>query len=999
VTLISRQCKRLAEVDFPISLVSHHAAREKSIRHGHPSTLHLWWARRPLASTRAMLISLLLPDPGDALCPAEFKQRAREILARTFREIGPSDEDLRKSLLEFIADLSDWDRSNDTRWLIAARSLIRAANGEVAPLVADPFAGGGSIPLEALRLGCDAFASDLNPVATLVERVLLEDLPRAKPGLGAALRSIGEKINQSAKVALSEFYPQDPDGAQPLTYLWARTVRCESPNCGAEIPLARSFLVATRQSRKRAVKFEIVQSRRVPHGVRPVVFEPRTDSDTPGGTVSRAKATCLNCGAVLPPEQVRAQLREQRGGAEVVFDAKGDRIRGAMLLAVVTSKQGSGIRTVRSPTDFDYSAVWLAQRARRELESGPNQGSLSTFPNEPTPVGGGKGAGRGFAIRRYGMTTFSDLFTSRQLLAISTLLRLLRKESDEKPELTTVLAMLLSKCVDYWSANAVWANSGEFVAHTMSRNGLPIVWDFAEACPWVDASGSFQGMVDWVARVVDELPAKLKTGQVELADASSPPLPDASADVWFTDPPYYDAVPYADLSDFFYVWLKRLLPSRFLNRDPFDLTNPLTPKDREAIQDDARIVEGRKKDRQFFEDRLAGAFSAGRRTLRDDGIGCVVFAHKTTEGWESLLSGMIKGGWKITSSWPIATERPGRLHAQEVAALATSVHLVCRPRPLDAPVGEWAEVARELPMRVKERMDRLSNEGVRGADLVFACIGPAIELYSRYSKVVDAQDREIPLGGDPGASDPVEQGFLAKVWEVVGRIALEQILGGPREGSTSLEEDSRLTALFLWALQATRPEESQGAEDSGDVLEDQVVSDESSSGGYSLVYDVVRRFAQPLGIHLDMWEGRIIETSGGIVRLLPISARMTQLFDSVESEKLSSGSDDGSRGRQTTLYPEELSNPSSSKQRATRQRAQQTKKFAAPPSRLTTLDRLHRAMLLQANGASTSLREYLREEKLRGPDFERLARALTALYPKDSEERRLVEALSLAIPN
>ncbi len=997
-------------MDFPLSTVSRNAAREKSIRHGHPATLHLWWARRPLASTRAILLGLLLPDPGDESCPSEFKNRARETLARTFREAGPSDMDLRESLLQFMADISDWDRSNDAGLLAAARSLVKAANGEAAPLVVDPFAGGGSIPLEALRLGCDAFASDLNPVATLVERVLLEVLPRGKPGLAALVRNIGERTNQLALAATSEYYPQDPDGARPLTYLWARTVKCESPNCGAEIPLARSFVVATRSSRKRGVKFEIARPQRGPPRIRPLVVEPRSDLDIPGGTVSRAKATCLVCGSVLPPDQVRAQLRDQRGGAGVVFDAKGSRVGGAMLLAVVTSKTGSGIRNVRSPLDVDYSAVRAAQRSRRELEEELTGGRSSPFPDEPTPVGGGKGAGRGFAIRRYGMTTFSDLFSSRQLLAISTLLRLLHDESDKNPELTPLLAMVLSKCVDYWSANAVWANSGEFVAHTMSRNGIPIVWDFAEACPWADASGSFQGMVGWVARVIEEFPAKLKAGQVQLADASSPALPDASADVWFTDPPYYDAVPYADLSDFFYVWLKRLLPSEFLSRDPFDPTNPLTPKEREAIQDDARTVDGRKKDRRFFEDRLADAFSAGRRTLRDDGVGCVVFAHKTTEGWESLLSGMIRGGWRITSSWPIATERPGRLHAQEVAALATSIHLVCRPRPLDAPVGEWAEIARELPMRVKEWMGRLSREGVRGADLVFASIGPAMEVYSRYSRVVDAQDREIPLGGDPTASDPYLQGYLAKVWEVVGKLALEQVLGGDKGGPGSLEEDARLTALFLWTLQSSgngatesrTPEDSDATDSDAD---EETATVNVTKGGYALVHDVARRFAQPLGIHLDAWEGRLIESDKGVVRLLSLEERARQLFGKEDVATFASSWDERVRkgGHQTTLFPDEVTVAPPGHRMLGRRSPKvlvrdTTDGHSTGIRRTTTLDRLHAAMLLQKAGASSALKTFLDEERKRGPELERLATALSALYPQGSEERRLVEALSLAFP-
>jgi adenine-specific DNA methylase len=227
-------------------------------------------------------------------------------------------------------------------------------------------------------------------------------------------------------------------------------------------------------------------------------------------------------------------------------------------------------------------------------------------------------------------------------------------------------------------------------------------------------------------------------------------LPDETAHLWFTDPPYYDAVPYADLSDFFLVWLKRALPGHPLLRDPFDLSNPLTPKQREAVQDETKRDDGRPKDRAWFEEKMATAFAEGRRVLRDDGIGSVVFAHKTTEGWEALLSGMIRGGWTITGSWPIATEMGSRLRARESAALATSVHLICRPRPDDASIGDWASVLRELPNRVGDWMERLQGEGVRGADLVFACIGPALEIFSRYSRVETAEGAGGRTGRIPG---------------------------------------------------------------------------------------------------------------------------------------------------------------------------------------------------------------------------------------------------------
>ncbi|MBU1985127.1 DUF1156 domain-containing protein, partial [bacterium] len=365
--MIPKECKRLAEVDFPIAVVSKHAAREKSIRHGHPSTLHLWWARRPLAACRAMLLGLLLPDPCDPYCPGDFKKEARRILLdmnghpRGWERDIQSDEGLRKILLKFIGDFSDWDNSANPVYLDVGRGLVKAAHPEETPLVVDPFAGGGSIPLEALRLGCEAFASDLNPVACLILKVMLEDIPRHGSELAEELRHVGAEIKKEAEKELAEFYPKDPGGATPIAYLWARTVNCESPNCGAEIPLMRSFWLCKKANRRRALRHKVLRMEGDLPRVEFEIFEPESEKEIPGGTVSRARATCLCCGAVLSPERVRAQLSEQRGGADTVFDGNGKRIGGARLLAVVTLRPGETGRHYRLPTSSDYQAVWKAQ--------------------------------------------------------------------------------------------------------------------------------------------------------------------------------------------------------------------------------------------------------------------------------------------------------------------------------------------------------------------------------------------------------------------------------------------------------------------------------------------------------------------------------------------------------------------------------------------------------------------------------------------------------------
>ncbi len=543
-------------------------------------------------------------------------------------------------------------------------------------------------------------------------------------------------------------------------------------------------------------------------------------------------------------------------------------------------------------------------------------------------------------------------------------------------------------------------------AATFTRQALPILWDFCELWPFDDASWSLPGSIEWVSTYCDWAgKLGLLSGQIEQTDAIENPFPDNTVHVWFTDPPYYDAVPYADLSDFFLVWLKRALPGHPLLRDPFDPNNPLAPKSREAVQNErSETVDGRPKDRAFYEETMARAFAEGRRILREDGVGSVIFAHKTTEGWEALLSGLIRGGWTITGSWPIATERSGRPRAHESAALATSVHLICRPRPEEAPVGDWAEVLRELPKRVGEWMERLQSEGIRGADLVFACIGPALEIFSRYSRVETAEGREVTLAE-----------YLEKVWEVVGRTALEQVLGTAeakaRNGAAgAVEEDARLTALFLWNLQSTNansveaePEEAAEEDVSGEDEDDEGAS-QGKTKGYALVFDVVRRFAQPLGIDLPKWEGRVIETKKGVVRLFAVAERARILFGKDGAEAVAQRLEKAPAAdiHQLMLFTEtEGDAPARGKGRG---RGRRKTGAAVPDEALetsreaTTLDRVHMAMLLQASGRTNALRALLKAEQERGPDFLRLANALSALYPKGSEEKRLLDAMLLAVP-
>ena len=991
-TMIPRSCKRLAEVDFPIAEVSKHAVREKSIRQGHPSTLHLWWARRPLASSRAMLLALLLPDPCDKYCPEEFKKEAREILLGMhgcpsgWTATVESDKGLRRILLRFIADFANWDLSTNQAHLSVSQALVKAAHGEDSPLVVDPFSGGGSIPLEALRLGCEAFASDLNPVACLILKVMLDFVPRYGSQLATDMHQAGSDISKHAHEELADLYPSDSQGTTPIAYLWARTVNCEAPGCGAEIPLLRSFWLCRKDKRKLAIKHRVKRIGKERPIVLFEIFEPNTDREVRTGNIYRAKATCLCCGAVLPPERVRSQLVAQRGGADPVFDEAGRRIGGARMTAVVSTSQGQTDRQYRLPTDADYAAVHKSfKRLEDILKDWEIKGKqeLCPFPDEPTPKGGGSGAGRAFSVQRYGMQNWGDLFTARQKLS---LVCFAKQINTLQPKLAPILALALSRFADDFSSLVRWMDR-ETPAPTFTLPTLSFKWDFCETNPFDTSSWSWEGSINWVGSTTF-LGRYLRIGMLEQADATIHPLPDKTCSVWFTDPPYYDAIPYADLSDFFLVWLKRTLPSHVLLRDPFDPANSLTPKLSEAVQDETKLVNGRPKDRKWFEETMALAFAEGRRVLKDDGIGSVVFAHKTTDGWEALLSGMIRGGWTITGSWPIATERPGRPRSQDSAALATSVHLVCRPRQENAPIGDWVDVLNELPRRVAAWMDRLQDEGILGADLVFACVGPALEVFSRHRVVETAEGQAVEL-----------QEYLEKVWEVVGRTALEQVLEAKDTAvdhglAGALEEDARLTALFLWTLQNTYINDENDREQT----ENEAAIAKIAAKGFSLPFDIVRRFAQPMGIDLSTWDGRVINQEKGLIRLLPVMERAGGLFG---EEGAGAAADwiESNPGEsvQPTLFPElEITPKAKNRRNAARRILDGNIKNNHPDA--TTLDRVHAAMLLQANGFSSALRKLIGTEQDRGPEFLRLANALSALYPRGSQEKRLLDAMLLVVP-
>lgn len=1001
--------KRLIEVDLPIARISAHARREKSIRHGHISTLHIWWARRPLAACRAVICAALWPDPADELCPDSFRQTAKALMTawakdhgklqgaesfKRFVEIQKQPERLgdnmilRQALLDFIADFADWDNSTIPAYLDTSRALTQAAHEALGgapgtrPLVVDPFAGGGSIPLEALRVGADAFASDLNPIPVLLNKVVLEYIPKYGQRLADEVRKWGEWIKREAEKELAEFYPKDPDGAMPIAYLWARSIRCEGPGCGAEVPLIRSLWLAKKTNRSVAlqlvpnpnakrVDFQIIVKQRdgwVDQANPKIrIANPKFD-----GTVKRGSATCPCCGYTTPVARVRQQLKTRRGGAN---DAR--------LLCRITQQTDDPGVSYRLPIAADLEVFEKAKR-RLEVKKDEEHGPFSLIPDEPTPEGGGSGAGRAFSQRYYGMDVFEDLFNSRQLLALSTFATLIRRVGDRLTKLEgaevaaavcSVLSMALAKLTDYLSTLCIWRTARSCVAHTFSRQAIPITWDFGEMNPLAGSAGDWDEACRYLLLLIEHTGAAWQgSASAQRANALSLPLPNDSAMGFVTDPPYYDAVPYADLSDYFYVWHKRALQA--FRQDLFSAN--LTPKADECIVDE---VKG--KDPAYFERSMQQAMAEGRRVLSPGGVAVIVFAHKSTGGWEALLQAMIDAGWIVTGSWPIDTERPGRLRANDSAALASSVHLVCRPRDhLDGSlhtddIGDWRDVLQGLPYRIHQWMPRLAEEGVVGADAIFACLGPALEIFSRYSRVEKSNGDVVPL-----------REYLEHVWAAVSNEAISMIFKDA--DAAGLEPDARLTAMWFWTLSTASPNANGNGSAEEDTEEE---SDEDDEGerkqaqvtGFVLEFDAARKIAQGLGIHLEK-SPSIVEVKGDKARLLPVAERTKYLFGKEATDAPDTKRKPKKKDTQLTLFE--------SLQLADDAESAEKPELKAPPPGSTVLDRVHQAMILFAAARGEALKRFLVEEGIgRDARFWKLAQSLSALYPKGIDEKRWVDGV------
>jgi len=966
--------RRLIEADLHIKDISEHARHDQNVKKGHLHTLHVWWATRPLAACRAVILATLLPDPVDERCPEEFRRKARKALSWMSSRDLSKPTALREALLKFIGDFAAWERSADKKWVDTARALVKAAHPDGPPMVLDPFAGIGSIPFEALRVGADAFAGDLNPVAVLLLKTALEYIPTYGTRLAQAVRQWGEWIREKASAELKEFYPTEPDGSIPLAYLWARTIRCEGPGCGAEVPLVGLLWLSRKEKQRVALRYF---GDKVTKQVKFEIYQPKSESDIQPPVVRRFAATCPVCGYTTPYKRVREQLRAKGGGT-----------KDARMIAVITLRP-DGTRGFRLATARDVEVARKASEALERLKR-EHKAMFALVPDEPTPDSRGPGASRAFSLRKYNINTWGDLFTPRQALALVTFARLvkeahrevLREDGDAAfaRAVASCLAIAVSDTSHVLSALAIGRKEALDLRSAFWGSAFPMHVDFHEANPLKPITvGSLEYAINQGLDVIQhQLPLSSGPGTVQQGSATSVPLPDQSVPYVVTDPPYYDAVPYSDLSDFCYVWLKRMVAD--LHPDLFRWQ--LTPKAEECIMDPGPPRPGEpEKTKEFFESTMRRALAECRRVLQPDGVAVVLFAHKGTAGWEALLNALLKAGWKVTSSWPIETERAGRERAQNSAVLASSVFLVCRPRPADAGVGDWRKVLEGLRAKVHDWLPRLAREGIEGADAIFACIGPALEVYSKYERVETAAET-IPLADvKNGNGKVIKRGFLSFLWEAIAHEAMTTIAERYMEGAdpTGFEEDSRLTAMWLWTLLSRANGRKLAQAEELPEEEGEEGATQKQLRGYVLPYDDARLIIQGLGAHEDsLKRSGILEVKGETARLVSVAERRRSLMGRVEG-----ATQPRRRGRKSQLdFLEDMGMPS----------VEETVELVKPAT--TVLDRLHQTMLLFADGRGETLRQFLVDAGVGKDDrFWRLADALSKLYPMSSQEKRWVDGV------
>ncbi|WP_231296342.1 DUF1156 domain-containing protein [Arthrospira platensis] len=775
--------KKLIEVALPLEAINMESAREKSIRHGHPSTLHLWWARRPLAACRAVLWASLVDDPSS--WPEKFptleaqtqeRQRLFDILGRIV-----VDTDKKGKQKQVVRGLVSWDDIKDPQVIQDAQREIarclawgrgekpptkpeevREYIAQYAPPAYDPFAGGGSIPLEAQRLGLEAHASDLNPVAVLINKALIEIPPRfanlppvngddrkrtgleswrGAQGLAADVRYYGSWMREVAVNRIGDLYPpvtlENGEKATVIAWLWARTVTCPNPACGCQMPLVRSFNLSTKTGKETWVEYAINGETSPPE----IDFVVKTGKGkSPEGTVDRKGAVCLACDTSVKLDYVRSEGCEKRMGAK--------------LMAIVA--EGKNGRIYLPPTKQQENIAFSAKPTwKPETE-------LSTHSQY-------------MAAPRYGMTKHADLFTSRQLVALTTFSDLVGEAKDKafqdalavglsdddiplnkggngaraySEAIAVYLAFGVSRLANRSSSICFWDTKGENVQQVFARQAISMNWDFTEGNPFSSSSGNFLGQLDYLTKVLENtLPVKSYVFQHNATAANSS---DTTTKIISTDPPYYDAIPYADLSDFFYVWLRQSLVSIY----PDICSTLLVPKTNEMVADHFRHG-GKEKAKDFFEASLIKVFHRLNKLNHHDYPVTVYYAMKQTEtddkdkvastGWETMLEGLMQANFSIGGTWPLRTEQGSGLRVVGRNSLASSIVLVCRPRGENAAPTTKRKFLSELQNELPQALKTLQEGNIAPVDLAQASIGPGMAIYSKYSEVLENDGSKLTV--------------------------------------------------------------------------------------------------------------------------------------------------------------------------------------------------------------------------------------------------------------
>ena len=733
--------KKLIEVALPLEKINAESAREKSIRHGHPSTLHLWWARRPLAAARAVIWASLVDDPSSH--PDQF----------------PTEEDQnreRQRLFKILEDLVVWENSNDPTVLQAAKDEIMKSTDGNPPALLDPFAGGGAIPLEAQRLGLKAHAHDLNPVAVMINKAMIEIPPRfagmppvnpdsrqmgsikfgsGAKGLAEDVRYYGEWMKQEAFNRIGHLYPKvkDKDGIEHtvIAWIWARTVKCPNPACGCEMPLAKTFDLSKKKGKETSIKIVIDNN-----SIKYEVIQEKTDGK---GTVERSGATCPCCGSSIDFNYIRSEGMNHRIQQS--------------LMAIVG--EGSNGRIYFSPDDEQIEASQIP--VPKDYPSGKLSGKCRV------------------SVPLYGFDETGDLFTPRQLTALTTFSNLV-EEAQQKAEADAIaaglpddhislddgghgalaygqaigvyLAFVVDKMTDYHSSICSWHSSGEKMRNTFGRQAIPMTWDYTEGNPFSNSSGCFDNMMEWVSKCLDCFPSGLQGTAIQHEAQSDCGLRNIMVS---TDPPYYDNISYADLSDYFYVWLRKSLRKMYPNL----FRTMLVPKVEELIATPYRHEGSAVKAKEFFEEGMLKTCRQLYLYARDEIPVTIYYAYKQSDsdvndgtassGWETMLSAIIQAGFSITGTWPMRTEMAVRQVASGTNALASSIVLVCRKRAQDAPVCTRRNFINELKRELRPALLKLQSSNIAPVDLAQSAIGPGMGVFSKYSQVLEADGKPMSV--------------------------------------------------------------------------------------------------------------------------------------------------------------------------------------------------------------------------------------------------------------